>query len=74
MKKRSIITIVIYVAILALAFSWMLGLFGNGTDDVPYSQVIALLKQQQVKSFVVEGNKIELQLYTPYNGEDELKV
>ncbi len=72
MKNRKIITVVIYVAILALTFSWMLGLFGQKNDAVPYSQIIALFRQEQVKSFVVEGEYIQLKLHTPYNGKNTL--
>ncbi len=72
MKNRRWITIVIYVAILALAFSWMLGLFGGRGDNLPYSQVIALFNQEQVKSFVVDGAYIELNLHAPYNGKTNL--
>ncbi len=74
MKKRRIITVILYVAILALAFSWMLGLFGTKVDNVPYSQVIALFQSQQVKSFVVEGDYIKLELHAEYNGKDALLV
>lgn len=72
MKNRKVIGIVIYVAILALAFSWMLGLFDSRGDDLPYSQVIALFQNQQVKSFVVEGETIRLELHTPYNEKTTL--
>ena len=51
MKKRRLITTIIYIAILALAFSWMLGLFGNQNDNLPYSEVISLIESEQVKSF-----------------------
>ncbi|MBQ5608321.1 MAG: AAA family ATPase, partial [Oscillospiraceae bacterium] len=52
----------------------MLGLFGMKEDRIPYSQVIALFQKEQVKSFVVEGEHIELQLHAPYNGKDKLLV
>ena len=64
----------IYVAILVLAFSWMLGLFGGRRDNVSYSQIVNLFQQEQVKSFVVEGDVIQLKLHTPYNGKDTLTV
>ena len=47
MKNRKVITIIIYVVILALAFSWMLGLFHTKGDNIPYSQVIALFKEEK---------------------------
>jgi len=74
LKKPKLITIVLYVAILALALSWVLGLFGGNKDAIPYSQVIALFENKQVKSFVVEGEYIQLRLHTPYNKKDVLTV
>ena len=72
MKKRRPFSIILYIAILALVFSLIFGIFGNGTDDVPYSTVVKLLADGQVKSFVVEGDKIALSLHTPYDGKSEL--
>ncbi len=72
MKKRSIITLVIYLAVLALIFSWVTGIFGGGGNDAPYSTVVRLLKDGQVKSFVVEDRTIWLDLHNPYNGKTEL--
>ena len=72
MKNRKIFTVILYVVILALAFSWMLGLFGGRDDQISYSQIVALFEQKQVKSFVVEGEYIQLNLHTPYNGKDIL--
>ena len=74
MRKRRIITVILYVALLALAFSWMLGLFGTKIDNVPYSQVIALFQNEQVKNFVVEGDHIHMVLHTEYNGKADLLV
>ena len=72
MKKRSPLSIILYVAILALLFAWVFGLFGDGTDKIPYSTVLELLEDGQVKSFVVEDNKIALTLHAPFGGKDEL--
>ena len=72
MNKRRIITLVVYAAVLILLFSWMLGLFGDGTDGLTYSEVVTLFRQEQVKSFVVEDGKIYLQLHESYNGKTSL--
>ena len=72
MKKRKTISIILYVLVLALAFSWMLGLFDGRNDNISYSQIVELFRREQVKSFVVEGDYIQLQLHTPYNGKDVL--
>ena len=71
MKKRKPIVIIIYVALLALIFSWVLGLFDLGSG-LTYSQVAQLLKDGHVKSFVVKEQTITLKLHSPYKGETEL--
>ena len=66
MKKRKLIVICIYIAILALAFSWMFGLFDIRHDNLSYSEIVMLLENGQVKSFIVDGDIITLQLNAPY--------
>ena len=72
MKKRSLFSLILYLAVLALAFSWILGLFSGGTDGLSFSQVVALFQKEQVKSFVVEEDTITLTLHNPYNGKTKL--
>ena len=72
MKKRSFISLVIYLALLVLLFSWVTGLFGGASDDLTYSQIVQLFKEEQVKSFVVEDQRIQLKLHNPYNGKTTL--
>lgn len=72
MKKNRVFTIIIYVAALVLAFSWMLGLFGGKGEDLSYSQVIKLFNNEQVKSFVVKEDTIYLTLHSEYKGETAL--
>ena len=72
MKKRSFLSLVLYLAVLALLFSWVMGLFGGSKSDVPYSEIVELLEDGQVKSFVVEGQKIWIDLHKPYNGKTTL--
>ncbi len=72
MKKNRVFTIIIYVAVLVLAFSWMLGLFGGNGEDLSYSQVVKLFNNEQVKSFVVKENTIYLTLHSEYKGQKAL--
>ena len=72
MKKRSIITLVLYLAILALLFSWVIGIFDNRTDGLTYSQILELFQHEQVKAFAVEGSQIHLLLHNPYDGKLQL--
>ncbi len=71
MKKSKPIVIIIYLVLLALLFIWAFDLFGFG-NDLTESEVVTLFKNQQVKSFVVDGRDITLELNEPY--EDKTKV
>ena len=70
MKNRKTIAIIIYAAVLVLAFSWMLGIFSGKDDGLAYSQVVELFQKEQVKSFVVEEDTIKMNLHTPYMEKD----
>jgi len=72
LKKRSIFSVILWLAILGLLFAWIFGVFGDGTDGLTYSEIVSLLENQQVKSFTVKGDKIALKLHTPYEGKTEL--
>ena len=68
MKKTRFVSVLVYIVIMAVIFGWVLGLFGSGKDQVAYSEVVSLLENEQVESFVVEGEQITMELYAPYNG------
>ena len=72
MRNRRFVPMAVYVLVMILLFSWSMGLFGQGNGDIPYSEVVSLLQDEQVKSFVVSGNVIELTLRAPYNGKTTL--
>ena len=72
MKNRKLLVIVLYIAVLALIFGSMLGLFAPNKAVVPYSQIVSLFREQQVRSFVAEGEYITLKLYEPIDGKTEL--
>ncbi len=74
MKKRSIISLVIYVAVLVLLFSWMLGVFGSSGKGLTYSQVVGLFRDELVRSFTVEDKVIYLELHEAFNGKTEVKA
>ncbi len=69
MKKRKSLALIIYIIILVLAFSWMMGLFSFGPKELNYSYVVSLFEEQNVKSFVVTGDEIRLELREPVEGE-----
>ena len=72
MRKRRIIPLILYIVILGLILSWMLGLFGGRDDGLTYSQVVEQFKQENVKSFVVEDNFIYMTLHQPVGGRQDL--
>ena len=72
MKKKSSLSLLLYLAVLALLFAWVTGAFSNSSADVPYSAVVKLLEEGEVRSFTVEGQRIRLDLHHPYKGETTL--
>ena len=72
MKKRSFFGVVVYVVILAVILSWILGLFNVGGSDISYSAVVDLFAKEQVKSFTVQDGLIYLQLHEAYQGDTSL--
>jgi len=74
LKNRKILVILIYVLVLGVLFSWMMGIFTPRDDKLQYSQIVSLFQKEQVRSFVAEGDFIELELYNPYNGKLDIKT
>ena len=72
MKKRRAIPVLAYILLLVLLFSWISGIFLNQGNQLSYSEVLELFRNEQVKEFVVQGNSLTLALHTPYNGRTEL--
>ena len=72
-RQRNIFSILIYAAIIFGLLSMLMGYFGNA-NGIPYSQVVDFFRNEQVKSFVVDGNVISLTLHAPYKGETELSA
>ena len=69
MKNRRAIPLIIYLIILAVAFTWISGMFSSDRNAVPYSQVVSMFEKEQVRSFLVQGDRLTLYLNTPYDGE-----
>ena len=70
MKNRKLMPMLVYIVLLVLLFNWFSGGFGMGVTDLSYTGITELFAAEQVKSFVIQGDKIELTLHTPYNGND----
>ena len=74
MKKRSTFGIILYVLILGLILSWALGLFREGTSDLPYSQLLEQFEAENVRSFTVKDEQINLVFHAPVNGKTQVTV
>ena len=69
MKNRKFLPIIIYLVLVVAGMSWAMGLFDGVGDDLPYSQVVELFRQEQVKRFEVRDDTITLVLHQPYGGK-----
>ena len=72
MNNRKPFPVFIYLFALAMIFSLVSNFFGQSGNTVPYSQVQELFRQEQVKSFLVNGDQLTLQLHEAVNGQSSL--
>ena len=70
MKKRNVYSFFLYSSILVFVVCLIFTIFSGVGNKVAYSEVVDLLQNEQVKSFVVQDGKIHLWLHTPYEGAD----
>ena len=73
-KSGKFIPRIKYMVILFAALSWLGNLFGTTGNSIPYSEVISLFRQEQVKEFLVEGDQLTMVLHTPYQGETKVST
>ena len=74
MKKVKIFPVILYVGLLILLFTWLLGMFSSGTDGLKYSDVIAQFQKENVSSFQVDGDTITMELHNPLNGKKQVSA
>ena len=74
MKKRSIFSVILYVAIFALLLHWILSFLGVGSNAIAYSEMINLFRNEQVRTFRVEGDTIHLELHKAHEGKTEVSA
>ena len=72
MKNRKTTSIILYVLLLVMGISLLMGLFGSQDAGLAYSEIVNLFEQEMVRSFQVQGQQMYLELYQPYRGEVEL--
>ena len=69
MRNRRVFPLIIYALILIAIFSWSNEFFSGSLNQMPYSQVVKLFQQEQVKAFEIDDDVITMELHTPLNGE-----
>ena len=72
MKNRKMLPMLVYLLALVLLMSWASGGFGMRTTKLSHTQLIDLFEAEQVKSFVIQGSKIELTLHGTYEGKEKI--
>ena len=73
-KNRRIIPLILYLVLLVAVFTWASDLFSENLNQIPYSQVVSLFRNEQVRAFEVEDNVITLELYTPLDGQNVIST
>ena len=63
MKKRNLFPALFYMAILGSLLWLLITIFSGSGNEVAYSEVLKLLQNEQVKSFVVEDGQIKMELH-----------
>ena len=74
MKNRKAIPMIVYLLLLISVFSWAGELFSDNLSKIPYSQVLSLFRQEQVKAFEIEDDVITMELYGTVNGENIVRA
>ena len=74
MKNRKAIPMIAYMLLLFAVFSWANNLFSENLNQIPYSQVVSLIRNEQVKALEVQDEVITMELYTPIDGETIIRA
>ena len=74
MKNRKLFSLVLYFFLLMVVFSWTGDLFSSEMNQMPYSEVVELFRQERVKYFTVEDGIITMELHEPLEGETTLRA
>ena len=72
MKKHRLFPMLLYLVTLYLILNWASGGFNLNREELSHTEIVQLFREERVKSFVIQGNEIELQLHGTYDGKEEL--
>ena len=74
MRNRRAIPLIVYLILLVSVLSWAGNLFGDSVNQLPYSSVVDLIRNEQVKRFEVKDGVITMELYTAIEGETTIRA
>jgi len=74
LKNRKAIPMIVYLLLLISVFSWASELFSDNLSQIPYSQVVSLIRNEQVKALEVQDEVITMELYAPIEGETIIRA
>ena len=74
MKKRKNVPVLVYLLILFVLMYGVMQAVTLSSRAVTYSDIVELFEAEQVKSFILRGDDIRLQLHEPWEGETELQT
>ena len=63
-----------YLLLLFAVFSWANNLFSDNLNQIPYSQVVDLFRQEQVKAFEIQDDVITMELYGSIDGDNIVRA
>ena len=63
-----------YLLLLFAVFSWVSKLFGDNLSNIPYSQIVELFQQEQVKAFELQDDVITMELHGTLDGENIVRA
>jgi len=63
-----------YLLLLFAVFSWANNLFSDNLNQIPYSQVVDLFRQEQVKAFELQDKVLTMELYGTIDGENIVRA
>ena len=63
-----------YLFLLFAVFSWANNLFSDNLNQIPYSQVVELFRQEQVKAFEIKDDVITMELHGTLDGENIVRA
>ena len=63
-----------YLLVLFAVFSWANNLFSDNLSNIPYSQIVDLFQQEQVKAFELQDDVITMELHGTLDGENIVRA